>query len=138
MFLVSSILPKNEWKQFNLRLNFFVRFVYLRIEKWKHIHKRNFKINWPLLEGVSGTEDLCTFWCTALIESCQRINFPTKKEKVDCNFTAKIYFQRYYLPDLFWRHFDLLRVTQIFWAWIEIIFWKKWAPPLLSKFIPSF
>ena len=48
VFLVSWILPNNEWKQFDLRyhsskVEFFVRF----LAEWK-ISKRHFEINWPL------------------------------------------------------------------------------------------
>ena len=47
-FIISSILPKNEQKQFDLRyhsskVNFFVRFW----KNWGH-HKRHFEINWLL------------------------------------------------------------------------------------------
>ena len=46
--MVSLILPKNEWKQFDLRYHSIskVKFFCLFLGEFK-IPKRNFKINWP-------------------------------------------------------------------------------------------
>ena len=56
--MVSSILPKNERKQFDLRYHSskveFFSFIFW--ENWRYIPKRHFEINWPL-----ASEFICLF-----------------------------------------------------------------------------